>query len=144
MTIATAERYPQVINGALWVSQTVAAMVVGRAGVLLVKEPSAEVTTQLGEWVPTLSNSNAHVLGLGVLIGALGLVGPSFIRIGPRLVAVVAAAFALTFTVAALVHVLRGAMVPLGFDVALVATMFFIAWGRLFVSPIEPHAQIRC
>lgn len=150
MTLATAERiaprtrFPFVINSALWAAQTLAAMVVGRAGVMLVKEPSSEVAAQLGAWVPTLSTTSAHLLGIGVLLGALGLVGPSFIRIGPRLVAVAAAVFALAFTVATVVHLARGAFVPLCIDVTLVATMGFIAWGRLFSSPIEPHAQIRC
>jgi hypothetical protein len=50
----------------------------------------------------------------------------------------------LVLTIASLVHGVRGEFGPLLLDLALAGMMIFIAWGRLFESPIQPHAHIRC
>ncbi len=135
---------PNALNALLWATQTLAALVVGRAGLMMLTMPAPELAARLGAWVTAIPASSVHALGALVLAGALGLVAPSFVRIAPSLTGVAAAALAAVLALAAAVHGFRGEVGPLLVDLALVAMLVFIGWGRTFKSPIEPHARIRC
>jgi putative oxidoreductase len=134
--------YPA-LNATLWATQALAAVMLGRAGLMMITMPRDEVAGHLGDWVTSLSVSTLHGLGVGAVAGAFGVVAPSILRMAPRLAAAVAGALAVMLTLAAVLHGVRGEVQPLVFDVALVAMLLFIGWGRAFKSLIIPHAHLR-
>lgn len=132
------------LNASLWATQALAAAMLGRDGLMMITTPRSEVAGHLGDWVTSLSVSALHGLGVGAVAGAFGIVAPSLLRIAPRLSAAIAGALAVVLTLAAAAHGVRGEVRPLVFDVALVAMLLFIGWGRAFKSLIIPHAHVRC
>jgi hypothetical protein len=132
------------LNLLLWAVQTLAALALARGGLMMMTVPVPDLAGTLGEWVSAVPVSNVRLLGVTGIMGAFAIWAPSFVRIVPRLAGVAAGGLALVLTIASLVHGVRGEFGPLLLDLALVGMMIFIAWGRLFESPIQPHAHIRC
>ena len=131
------------LNASLWATQTLAAVMLCCDGLMMITMPRSELAGHLGDWVTSLSVSTLHGLGVGAVAGAFGIVTPSLIRIAPRLAAAIAGALAVVLIVAAVLHGVLGEMQPLVVDVALVAMLLFIGWGRAFKSLIIPHAHLR-
>jgi hypothetical protein len=150
MSIATELRIvlrnlgPSALNASLWATQTLASLALGLTGLMMLTMPIPELAGYLGGWVSLTSPSNIHLLGFIELVGAFGVVGPSFVRIFPKLSPVAAFSLAVMLTLAAIVHAVRGELQPLLVNVALAPMLLFIGWGRMFKSLITPHARIRC
>jgi putative oxidoreductase len=135
---------PSPMSLSLWAAQALGALTVGNAALVMLTKPVPEVVGRLGGWLPVMSEPNTHRLGFILLLAAFGVVAPSLARIAPWVSAVAAAGLALALLGAAFVHGFRGELLLVLVDLALFATMVFIAWGRTFKAPIVPHAHIRC
>jgi hypothetical protein len=131
------------LNIALWIAQALGAISLGRSGVMLLETPAPEVAAELGEWVMATSPSTIQLVGLLHLVASFALWGPSLLRIAPRVSVITAAALALVLLVSSLVHGLQGELRPLVSNFTLAPAMAFIAWGRFFKSPIQPHAMLK-
>ena len=68
--------------------------------------------------------------GIVDLLGALGVVLPTLLRIKPQLTDVAAIGVVLLMICASIFHISRGEAAQIGFNVFLALIAAFVAWGR--------------
>jgi hypothetical protein len=81
----------------------------------------------------------ARFVGVCEVLGALGLLLPSVLRVKPKLTVLAAAALALVMVAAMVFHGIRGEYPMIGVDMVFFAAPAFIAYGRLVKAPIVPR-----
>lgn len=135
MGIATKNR--KELNIALWLAQSLLALVFLMAGFMKSTRPIAELATSL-PWVNEVSAGLVRFIGISELLGGMGLVLPSILRIRPGLTALAASGLALVMVFALIFHIVKGEYNALVINVVLGAIAYFIYWGRTKRAPIEP------
>lgn len=101
---------------------------------------SIDELSQMLPWVTDVSSNLVRFIGVSELLGGLGLVLPSVLRIQPRLTPLAAYGLALVQIMAAIFHISRGETPMIAMNLLLVAIALFIAWGRTKKAPIEARA----
>ena len=119
------------MNIVLWIIQVLLALLFLFGGVFKLVMPMEEVAKQIG-----LSVLFLRFIGFCELLGGLGLVLPSLLRIRPALTSVAAAGLVI-ITIGATVLSLKGgiAMALLPFVTALLCA--FVAYGRWQLAPVR-------
>ncbi len=123
----------------LWVVQALAAFAFLGAGATKLTTPIADLATKMS-FVPHFPAIAVRAIGLAEVLGALGLVLPSALRIAPKLTPLAAAGLVALMLGAAGTHVAVGdapGMVP---SLVLGGLSAFIAWGRGRKAPIAARA----
>lgn len=130
----------RVAHYALWAVQLLLALLFGMAGVMKTTQPIADLAAQL-VWPGEIPPALVRFIGTSELLGAVGLVLPSALRIQPRLTPAAAAGLLTILLLAMPFHVVMGHD-PAGvvFDAVLGALAAFVLYGRLKLAPIEPRA----
>ena len=118
---------------ALWVVQALLAAAFLAAGGFKLATPADELIAQ-GMTVPTLL---LRIAGASEILGALGLILPSALRIQPKLTAVAASLLAAVVGLAAIVHVASGQFASVAPPAVLGLLCVFVAWGRFTAAPIS-------
>jgi hypothetical protein len=77
------------------------------------------------------------------IIGSLGLILPSLLRIKPWLTPLAAIGIAVVMLLAIFFNISMGETSVLGINILLFLIAIFIAWGRLNRSPIPPKYPVR-
>lgn len=126
----------KVTNVALWILQTLVATMFIATGILKMSQPISSLSAML-PW--TGQNSPIMVRGLGFLdvLGGVGILLPSLLRIKPQFTVITAFANIVLMICAIIFHVARGEASVIGFNFLLIAILTFIAWGRSSKVPIE-------
>ena len=120
------------MNIALWILQGLLAVAFLIAGSFKLLTPAEEMVA-MGMTVPTLV---LRIAGITELLGALGLVLPSALRIQPRLTPIAASLLTFQVGLAVVVHLIMGevdAIVPPLFILVLCG---IVAYGRFNKLPI--------
>lgn len=91
-------------------------------------------------WMHDLSPALHWFSGTAEILGGLGLILPSALRIKPKLTPLAAAGLAVIMIGAAVWHFPRGEMQNIGLNVVLLVLAGFVAYGRWRLSPIEPRS----
>ena len=122
---------------ALWVAQIVLAafFIMGAIMKFLPIEKMSQMMPWMGE-VPALA---VRLLGVVDLLGALGLLIPSMLRIRPRLTPVAAVCIITLMLCAIIFHISRNEAHAIGVNIFSIALAAFIAWGRWKKAPIQPR-----
>lgn len=120
---------------ALWVVQVLLAGMFFMAGSTKLFQP-IEALTQNMPWVADVPSGMVRFIGLSQVLGSLGLLLPSLLRIQPKLTVVAAYCLALVMLLAAGFHISRGEFNGIGPSVVLMAVSLFLAWGRSKRAPI--------
>lgn len=90
-------------------------------------------------FVNSFSESMVRFIGLSEILGALGLILPSVLRIKPLLTPMAALGLASVMVLAAIYHITHGEPpVP---NIILFALAAFIVWGRFKAIPIHSKAK---
>ncbi len=120
----------------LWTAQVLLALLFGMAGLMKATTPLAE----LSEMIPMAGEYPAlyRFIGVSEILGAVGLILPSALRVLPKLTALAAAGLALIMVLAFGTHLFRGEP-GLGVTALLFALSAFVAWGRFAGRPIRPR-----
>jgi len=124
------------MNTVLWVLQALAACMYVASGVM-----KAFLFDKVSGDVPSfgaLPRSAWFALGILELVCAAGLIVPSAFRWRPGLTVAAAAVLALESIVFIWVHVNYRETGPIVFSAMLGLIMAFVAYGRMFLSPISP------
>ncbi|GAB3882310.1 DoxX family protein [Spirosoma agri] len=121
----------------LWVAQLVLALTFGWAALMKLFQPTATLAA-MWPWAGQIPEAWVRVTGLIDLLGALGLVLPSFLRIQPKLTPVAAISIVVLMVCASIFHIARGEVAQIGANVVFAGIAAFIAWGRMNKAPIEP------
>ena len=74
--------------------------------------------------------------GIVEILGAIGLIVPSAVRIRPKLTVWAAYGLALTMVLAAIFHITRGEYSSVPPNLVLLALSLFVAYGRSKLAPI--------
>ena len=128
------------IRIALWTAQVLLAAVFTMTGAMKVFLSSAEIVKAIPDFA-RMPLGLIRFIGIAELAGAIGLVLPAFTRIAPSLTPLAASGLTVVMILAALFHISRGELGPLGVVIALGALAAFVAWGRYKRAPIAPRTR---
>lgn len=117
------------LNIALWVTQVLLAALFLMAGSTKLFQPINEIAKML-PWAAEMPAGMVRFIGLSELLGGIGLLLPSILRIQPKLTVFAAIGLALVQVLAAGFHISRGETAVIGMNFLFMAMAVFIAWGR--------------
>lgn len=123
------------INIALWSTQVL-------LGVMLIMPAfmkmfqSIESLSAMMPWTGQVPPAMVRGLGFIDLLGGLGLILPSLLRIQPKLTIWAAYGCILLMISAIAFHLSRGEASVIGFNIILIILLAFVAWGRTTKAPI--------
>ncbi len=129
------KRDNKAINIALWVVQVLLGLMFLMAGVMKASQPVEAMAESL-PWVSSTPLGLVRFIGISELLGGLGLLLPSILRIKPFLTVWAAIGLAIVMLFAAIFHGSRGEFSAIGMNVVFMAMFAFIAWGRSKKVPI--------
>jgi putative oxidoreductase len=119
----------------LWIVQGLLALMFIFAGFGKLTAPISELAAQM-PWVLDFSESMVRFVGASEVLGGLGLILPSLLRIKPVLTPLAALGLAVVMLLAAVYHATKGEYPAIGINAALAGLALFVAWGRYKKEPI--------
>lgn len=123
------------LNIALWATQVLLALLNLMAGSTKLFQPIEELSKML-PWANEMPALMVRFIGLSEVLGGLGLLLPSLLRIQPQLTPIAAIGLAVVQLLAAGFHMSRGESSVIGANILFLAMAVFIAWGRMKKVPI--------
>lgn len=141
MSTATAAPSPNHSRGlhiSLWVVQILVGVMFIFAGVTKSTQPMEALAAQM-PWTAVVGMPLTRFIGVSELLGGLGLILPTALRILPKLTGFAGAGLALVMVLAAGFHVSRGELQVVPINVILGGLAAFVAWGRLKKAPVSPR-----
>jgi uncharacterized membrane protein YphA (DoxX/SURF4 family) len=121
------------MNILLWIIQVLLALLFMFAGVMKFVMPVEEMNRQAPVVLPGIL---LHFIGACEILGGLGLVLPSLLRIKPGLTPLAAVGLAIITLGATVITLKGGAIAPALFPLVTCLLSVFIAYGRWRVAPI--------
>ena len=100
-------------------------------------QPIEEIEKMLS-WVNNTPTALVRFIGISELLGGLGLLLPSLLRIKPRLTPLAAMSLAVIMLMATIFHIYRGEYSAIGMTIIIGLIAYFIFWGRNKKIPILP------
>lgn len=134
-TTMTAETPSRGLHYGLWAVQALAAVAFLGAGMMKSTKPLAELAANMA-WVPHFPAVAVRAIGVAEVLGALGLVLPSALRVMPRLTPLAAAGLVALMLGAAGTHVVLGEAGMAMPSLVLGAMAALVTWGRGVKAPI--------
>lgn len=136
--MTTQNKSSKVFNIFLWIAQIVLGAMFLMAGVMKSTQPLEE----LGKSLPWVNEVGFLVRFIGVaeLLGGLGLILPSLLRIKPVLTPLAALGISIIMMLAFIYHIIQGEYDVLGINLILGGLALFVAWGRYKKVPVQPRA----
>ncbi len=131
----TNQKNNKAINIGLWIAQGLLAAMFIMAGLMKTTQPVEALAESL-PWVTSTPLALVRFIGISELLGGLGLLLPSILRIKPLLTVWAGLGLAVVMILAAGFHASRGEFSSIGMNVVLIAIALFIAWGRSKKAPI--------
>lgn len=125
------------MNIGLWVAQVLLALMFIMAGGMKAFQPIDALAESL-PWVTSTPAALVKFIGISELLGGIGLLLPSILRIKPHLTVWAAYGLALIMLLAAGFHGSRGEFTAIGANLFFMALILFVAWGRSKKAPITP------
>lgn len=113
---------------ALWIAQVLVALSL-LMGAIMKFMPIEKISSMM-PWTGQISPLLVRLLGLIDLLGALGLILPSLLKIKPQFTIWTAISVVVLMLCAIIFHVSRDEAPVIGFNIFLVILAAFIAWGR--------------
>ena len=131
----TTQKNNKAINISLWIAQGLLAAMFIMAGAMKATQPIEALAESL-PWVTTTPLALVRFIGISELLGGIGLLLPSILRIKPSLTVWAAVGLAVVMVLAAGFHASRGEFSAIGANAMFMAIAAFIAWGRSKKAPI--------
>ena len=135
----TNQKNNKVMNIALWVLQVLLGLVFIMAGVTKGFQPIESMVESM-PWVTTVPAALVRFIGISELLGGLGLLLPSILRIKPHLTVWAVIGLTVVMVLAAVFHASRGEFGVIGVNALFIASTAFVAWGRSKKVPIFPKS----
>ena len=123
----------------LWIAQALLAAMFLMSGFMKLSQPIEQLAQSL-PWAAQVPETLVRFIGTAEVLGALGLILPSLLRIKPKLTPIAAVGLALVMLFAVAFHLSRGETAAIGMNFVLIALAAFIAWGRFKKAPITPKS----
>lgn len=120
---------------ALWIVQSLLAVAFGMAGFMKVAAPLNQLAEMGMTFVMEHKEITVRFIGVCELLGAIGLILPSALRIKPILTPLAALGILVIMILAIFQHLSKGE--PIVSNIVMIALSAFVAWGRYKVFPIQ-------
>ena len=117
------------MNTFVWVLQIVLALMFFAAGVMKLMKPKHELQENMS-WVEDFKDQHIKGIGAVEVLGALGLILPSWLGIAPILTPLAAVGLAVTMDIAAVVHLRRREFRQIVLNTVLFIGLAIVAWAR--------------
>jgi len=132
----TAQEQPsKAMNVSLWIAQIlIAALLVWGASVKLLLP--IEKMAAMFPWTGQVPVFLVKFTGMIDVLGAIGLILPSLLRIQPKLTPLSAIGFIILMICASVFHISRGEASAIGLNIVFIFIAAFVAWGRFKKAPI--------
>ena len=130
----------KVLHITLWIAQVLLAAMFLMSGFMKVAQPIDQLSKML-PWAAQVPETLVRFIGVAEILGAVGLILPSLLRIQPKLTPIAAIGLGLVMLFAIAFHVSRGETPVIGMNFVLIAIAAFIAWGRFKKAPITPKSS---
>jgi len=127
-------------NITLWILQVVLAAMFFMAGAMKLSQPIDQLSQSL-PWAAQVPEMLVRFIGAAELLGAVGLILPSLLRIKPGLTPIAALGLALVQLFAVGFHVSRGETGVIGMNILILLIALVVAWGRFKKAPIAPKRR---
>ena len=127
------------MNVAVWIVQSLLAAAFGMAGAMKLATPYEALVEQMS-WAAHVPAAGVKLIGLVEVLGALGLVLPSALRIKPWLTPLAAAGLVSTMIAAAGLHISIGEAAMIAPNLVLGTLAALVAWGRHRRAPMEARS----
>lgn len=127
------------LNISLWIAQVVLAGMFVMAGTMKSTQPYEQLAAAM-PWTNDFSVGMVRFIGISELLGGIGLLLPTLLRIKPMLTPLAALGIFIIMVFAFIYHIVKGEYEALGINVILAALAFFIAWGRYKKVPVQPKS----
>lgn len=134
--MTTSQQSSKGMNISLWTTQGLLGAMYLMAGVMKLTTPVAEMAAKMA-WVNEYPEAFIRFIGISEVLGALGLILPSLLRIQPKLTVWAGIGLALVQVFAIFFHIQHNEMSALGINVVLLLLAVFVAWGRSKKAPIS-------
>jgi hypothetical protein len=122
----------------LWIAQVLAGLAFTMAGAMKSTTPIEQLAAKM-TWVLHFPAPMVRFIGISELLGGLGLILPSALRIQPKLTVLAALGLVILMVGAAGTHVVLGEAQMMMPSLVLGALAAFVAWGRSKKAPIAPR-----
>lgn len=119
----------------LWVLQILLAFMFLMAGASKFFT-SLEAQRTSMEWAKHASNAVIYIAGLAEILGGLGLILPSLLRIMPWLTSIAALGLAIVMLIATALNISIGESKAIMPTILIAGITLFVAWGRYKKAPI--------
>jgi len=120
---------PKPLNVSLWIGQILLALMFTYAGLAKLFQPIDQLSQML-PWATEYPELFVRLVGAADLLGGLGVLLPTLLRIKPKLASLAALGILAIMVLALGFHVLREEYQALGMNVFLGILAAFVAWGR--------------
>lgn len=127
------------MNILTWILQVLLGLAMLGAGFMKLTTPIEEILA-MGEpmaWVNAVPAWLVRFIGGSELLGGLGLILPSALRIQPRLTVLAAYGIATIMVLAAIFHAMRGEYPAIVNNIVMLVIAGFIGWARSNKVPIQ-------
>jgi len=126
-------------NIAIWIAQAILAAFFLMAGTSHLIMPLDELVP-MAPWAKAVSLPLVRFIGFAELLGGIGLLVPSLLRIKPQLSYWAAIGLATIMIFAMVFHISRGEGAMIGIHAILLLLAGFTAWGRKIKAIIPPRS----
>ena len=134
-----ANQNSKALNISLWVGQGILAAMFLMAGTMKSTQPIEQLATSL-PWVTEVPAGLVRFIGISELLGAIGLILPSVLRIQPKLTVYAAFGIIAIMLFALIFHITKGEFSVIGINIVLGLIATFVAWGRTKKVPMQPKS----
>ncbi len=124
------QKSSKVMNIILWIAQVLVAAGFIWVAAIKLFQPIEKIAA-MWPWTSEVPSLMVRLLGVVDLLGGLGLILPSLLRIKPRLTAFTAIAIIVLMICAGIFHIARGEGAVIGVNIFFAVIAAFIAWGRM-------------
>ncbi|MFY8108297.1 MAG: DoxX family protein [Bacteroidia bacterium] len=131
----TIKKKSDLMNVSIWIAQGLLALLYLMAGANKSFESIEELSKML-PWVLNVAPELVRFIGVCELLGSIGLILPSVLRIKPILTPIAALGLGIIQILAAVFHSTNGEISVIGVNFVFLTISVFVAWGRYKKSPI--------
>lgn len=131
----TEQKTSKILHISLWAVQILLALAFGMAGFMKLSMPLSDLAAKGMGFVNHTSEGMVRFIGIAEVLGALGLILPSALRIKPILTTLAAVGIALIMILAMNEHISQNESIVANIVMFVLAA--FVAWGRFKLAPIK-------
>lgn len=128
-------------NNTLWAAQVFLALVFFIPGAIKLFTPIENLYSLL-PWTKDVSSVPIRLIGFSEILGSIGLILPSLLKIKPQLTPLAALGVAVIMLLAVIFNISIGHISVIGINIILFWIAVFVAWGRFKKSPIPTKYSI--